>query len=126
MLTPVCLEGAGRKHSMEKASVQGTGPAFMGLILALHPPPTPETCDGLHVPHIASTLGTTGPWTGTGESPSPLVTELALLTRQLLICMGLRCCGQEVGSEGTDAGTALTCLCRLPSECQPVPLNGEL
>ena len=39
MLTPVCLEGAGRKHSVEKASVQGTGPAFMGLILALHIPP---------------------------------------------------------------------------------------
>lgn len=61
-----------------------------------------------------------------GEGPSPLVTKLALLTRQLLICMGWRCRGREVGSEGTNAGTALTCLCRLLSECQPVPLNGEL
>jgi len=37
MLTLVCLEAAGRRHSVEKARVQGTGPAFTGRILALHP-----------------------------------------------------------------------------------------
>lgn len=36
MLTLVYLEGAERKHSGEKG--QGTGPAFVGLILALYPP----------------------------------------------------------------------------------------
>lgn len=102
---------------MEKASVKRTRPACTGLILALHPTQ--------RAVNITSALETAGPWTGTGEDPLPCH-QAGSANEAVPHLHGLVMLRPEVGCEGTNAGTALTCLCHLLSKCQPVPLNGEL
>lgn len=117
--------GGSRKaqHGKRQPSGDQKG-VFATWILALNPPWVPVLSP--QVLNNALTSGATRSQTGAGEGPSLLANEAALLTRQPLVSMGSGCCGRQVGSAGRSTGTALTCLCCLLSECQPVPLNGEL